>query len=100
MVVFVQGARLGAALAEPVLQSLPGRVGDVLLEGPGARLALDDAGDGGGVEGAEAQCVLHRSDEVWGSGSTPSSRPRSAARARDDVCWREFGTSRRGWSLR
>ena len=54
VVVLVQLARLGAALAEPVLELLAGRVGDVLVEGARLGGGLEDAADSGVIEGAVA----------------------------------------------
>lgn len=64
VVVFAEVAGFGAALAEPVLEALLRRLGDVLAESPRAGARLDDPRDGGRIEGAESQRVAERSDQV------------------------------------
>jgi len=66
VVVFVQVAGLGAALAQPVLELLARRVGDVLVEGPGLGGALEDPRDRGVIEGAVALGVAQGSEQIVG----------------------------------
>lgn len=65
-VVFAEVAGLGGALADEGRQPFAGRVGDVLVEGARPGGGLEDAADGGVIEGAVALGVAQRGEQVAG----------------------------------